>query len=188
MNELVEILVEDVKDRMKKAAGHARTEFSSVRSGRAAPELIEKIVVEAYGVEMKIVELASVSVPEARQLLVTPHDAGNLDAIEKGIMHSDLGLTPSSDGRSLRLNFPPLTAERRKELVKLVKNMAEEGRVAIRNIRRDARKELESNEKDGELSSDELARAEKELDLMTHVYESEVDKALTDKEQELLEV
>ncbi len=124
MSEISDLVIEDAKDRMAKAVSHAKSEFSSVRSGRAAPELVEKITCEAYGVEMKVQELASVSVPEARQLLVTPHDAANLESVERGIINSDLGLAPSSDGRTLRLNFPPLTEERRKEMVKLVKSMA----------------------------------------------------------------
>ncbi len=120
MTEFIEMVLDDAEERMEKAVSHARGEFSTIRSGRAAPQLVERITVEAYGVEMKIVELATVSVPEARQLMVTPHDPSNLESIERGIRNSDLGLSPSNDGRSLRLNFPPLTEERRKELVRLV--------------------------------------------------------------------
>ena len=188
MSELAELILEDAKDRMEKAIAHSRAEFGSIRSGRAAPQLVERLTVKAYGVDMKLQELATVSVPEARQLMITPHDPANIDAIEKSIRLSDLGLSPSSDGRSLRLNFPPLTAERRKELVKMVKKMAEEGRVAIRNIRRDTRKELESAEKDNQLTADELSRAEKDLDRMTQACEATVDGALATKEEELLEV
>ena len=188
MSELVDMVLEDAEERMAKAVAHARTEFSGIRSGRAAPQLIERISVVAYDVEMKIIELASVSVPEARQLMVTPHDPANLESIEKGIRASDLGLSPSNDGRSIRLNFPPLTEERRKELVKLVRKMAEDGRIAIRNVRREARKDLESAEKDGQFSSDDLARAEKDLDKITQTSEAAVDNALEDKEAELLEV
>lgn len=188
MSELIDMVMFDAEERMEKAIAHARTEFSGIRSGRAAPQLVEKISVEAYGVDMKIVELATVSIPEARQLMVTPHDPSNLDAIERGIRNSDLGLAPSNDGRSIRLSFPPLTEERRKELVRLVKSMAEDGRIAIRNVRRDARKDLESAEKDGSLSEDELSRAEKDLDKLTQESEAAVDKALGEKEDELLEV
>ncbi len=188
MSELIELVLDDAAERMEKAIAHARSEFSGIRSGRAAPQLVEKITVEAYGVEMKIVELATVSVPEARQLMVTPHDPSNLESIEKGIRNSDLGLSPSNDGRAIRLNFPPLTEERRKELVRLVRSMAEDGRVAIRNVRRDGRKDLESAEKDGSFSSDDLVRAEKELDRLTHESEASIDRALADKEEELLEV
>lgn len=188
MSELIELVMSDARERMDKAIGHARSEFSSIRSGRAAPQLVERITAEAYGVEMRIQELATISVPEARQLQISPHDPQNLDAIEKAIRNSDLGLSPSSDGRSIRLNFPPLTEERRKELVRVVRQMAEDGRIAIRNIRREARKELEAGEKDGQFSSDDLNRAETELDGMTRKAEAEVDSALESKESELLEM
>ncbi|MFV0526391.1 MAG: ribosome recycling factor [Acidimicrobiales bacterium] len=188
MSELVDLLLADAQERMDKAIVHSRAEFASVRSGRASPELVERINVHAYGVDMRMLELATISVPEARQLLITPHDPANLDAIEKAISMSGLGLSPSNDGRSLRLNFPPLTEERRKDLVRVVKQMAEDGRISIRNIRRDVRKDLESAEKDNELSSDELARAEKDLDRITHSSEASVDGALASKEEELLEV
>lgn len=188
MSELVELVLDDAKERMDKAISHSRAEFASVRSGRAAPQLVEKLTVQAYGVDVRLLEVASISVPEARQLIVTPHDPANLEAVERAIRTSDLGISPSNDGRSLRLNFPPLTEERRKELVRLVKKMAEDGRVAIRNIRRDARKELETAEKDSDLSADELSRAEKDLDKLTQSSEATVDDALASKEDELLEV
>lgn len=162
--------------------------MASVRTGRASSSLVEKLPVMAYGQEMPLVQLAGFSVPEAKQLLITPYDRSTLGPIEKAIQNSDLGLNPSNDGVSIRLVFPPLTQERRKELVKRVKHMAEEGKVAIRSVRREGRKDLESAEKAGELSSDELTRAEKELDKLTHAYEADVDKALHEKEQELLEV
>ena len=113
MSELAEMVIDDAKDRMEKAIAHSRSEFASIRSGRAAPQLVEKLSVEAYGVEVRLLEIASVSVPEARQLIVTPHDPANLESVERAIRTSDLGISPSNDGRSLRLNFPPLTEERR---------------------------------------------------------------------------
>lgn len=188
MSEFAELVLADAEERMEKAIAHSRADFASIRSGRAAPQLVEKLVVEAYGVEMRLQEMASIAIPEARQLLITPHDPGNLEAVERSIRTSDLGLSPSNDGRSLRLNFPPLTEERRKELVRIVKKMAEDGRISIRNIRRDARKELESAEKDNQLTSDELVRAEKDLDRLTQTSEATVDGALASKEEELLEV
>ena len=188
MSEMGELILEDAKERMEKAVAHSRTEFATIRSGRASPTLVEKLTVEAYGVEMRVQEMASISVPEARQLLITPHDPSNLESVEKAIRTSDLGLSPSSDGRTLRLNFPPLTEERRKDLVRIVRKMAEEGRISIRNIRRDVRKELEAAEKDNQLTNDELARAEKDLDRMTQSSEATVDGALATKEEELLEV
>jgi ribosome recycling factor len=188
MSEFVELVLDDARDRMDKAVAHSRSEFASVRSGRAAPQLVEKLMVQAYGVDVRLIEVASVSIPEARQLIVTPHDPANLEAVERSIRSSDLGISPSNDGRSLRLNFPPLTEERRKELVRLVKKMAEEGRISIRNIRRDARKDLENAEKENDLSADELTRAEKDLDKLTQSSEANVDEALASKEEELLEV
>ncbi len=175
-------------DRMSKAVMHTRAEFGSVRTGRAAPALVEKLTVVAYGQEMPLQQLAGFQVPEARQLLITPFDRTTMGAIEKAILNSDLGLNPSNDGHTIRLVFPPLTQERRKELVKKVKGMAEEGKVAIRGIRHKGRKDLDGLEKAGELSTDQVGRAEKELDKLTHSSEAEIDKALQEKEQELLEV
>ena len=188
MSEMSELILSDAQERMDKAVTHSREEFATIRSGRANPTLVEKMVVEAYGVEMRLLEMASIAVPEARQLLITPHDPSNLEAVERAIRTSDLGLSPSNDGRTLRLNFPPLTEERRKDLVRIVKKMAEDGRIAIRNIRRDARKDLEGAEKDKQVTADELSRAEKDLDRITQSSEATVDGALATKEEELLEV
>lgn len=186
--EIIELVLDDVDERMGKAVTHARQEFATVRTGRATPALVERLQVEAYGEELPLQQLASFTVPEARQLLITPFDKGNLGAIEKAIQHSDLGMNPSNDGHSVRLVFPPLTEERRRDLVKIVRQMAEDGKIAIRNARRDARKELDRAEKDGDLSEDDLQRAEKDLDRRTHAHEAEIDKALEQKEAELLEV
>ena len=164
------------------------SQFTTVRTGRATPALVEKLLVEYYGAPVPLQQLAGFQVPEARQLVVKPHDRGALGAIEKAIRDSDLGVNPSNDGVVIRLNFPPLTEERRKEYVKVVKNMAEDGRVAVRNIRRDARKQLETAEKASEISADELDRAEKEMDKITHDHVELIDRALGRKEQELLEV
>ncbi len=175
-------------DRMSKAVVHARADFGSVRTGRAAPALVEKLTVVAYGQEMPLQQLAGFQVPEARQLLITPFDRTTMGAIEKAILNSDLGLNPSNDGHTIRLMFPPLTQERRKELVKKVRGMAEEGKIAIRGIRHKGRKDLDGLEKAGELSTDQVGRAEKELDKLTHSSEADIEKALQEKEQELLEV
>lgn len=188
MSEIVDLVTEDCEERMSKAVAHARGEFAGVRSGRAAPQLVERLSVEAYGVTMGVIELASISIPESRQLLVTPHDPANLEAIEKSIRNSDLGLSPTNDGRTLRLNFPPLTEERRKELVKVVRSMAEDGKISIRSIRRDGRKDLEAAEKDSDIGTDELQRAEAQLDKITKIHTDAIEAALTDKEEELLEV
>jgi ribosome recycling factor len=178
----------DAIDKMDKAVEHVQQQFQTVRTGRAAPAIVERLNVEYYGAPVPLVQLAAIQVPEARQLLVKPHDRSSLGAIEKAIRESDLGVNPSNDGVVIRLNFPPLTEERRREYVKVVKHMAEDGRVAVRNIRRDARKHLETTEKAGEISADELERAEKELEKVTHEHVEHVDAALVRKEQELLEV
>ena len=185
--EMADLVVEDTREKMQKAVVHAKTEFASIRTGRAAPALVEKLPVEYYGSDVPLQQLASFQVPEARQLLITPFDKGSMGAIEKAIQHSDLGLNPSNDGHSIRLSFPPLTAERRKDLVKVVKHMAEEGRVQIRNARRSARHELDSLKKESELTEDELKRYEAEIDKITHALEGEIDSSLETKEKELLE-
>jgi ribosome recycling factor len=186
-SEMADLVLSETVDKMKKIVAHTRADFSSIRTGRAAPALVEKIPVDYYGTETPLQQLAGFNVPEARQLLITPYDKGSIGAIEKALQQSDLGLNPSNDGISIRLTFPPLTQERRKELVKVVKNMSEDGKVALRNQRRHARQELESLEKDADMSKDELERAEKELDKIIHVHEAEITEALNTKEHELLE-
>jgi ribosome recycling factor len=186
-SDMADVVLAETADKMDKAVVHARSEFAGVRTGRATPALFEKLLVDYYGSEVPMQQLAGFTVPEARQLLITPYDKGAMGAIEKAIQNSDLGLTPSNDGVNIRISFPPLTQERRKDLVKLVRHMSEEGKVALRNLRRAARHELEALEKDGDLSSDELKRAEKELDRVIHAHEADIDTALDAKEQELLE-
>jgi ribosome recycling factor len=178
----------DAMDKMSKAVEHTQSQFATVRTGRATPALVEKLHVSYYGSDVPLMQLASFQVPEAKVLLVKPHDRSTLGAIEKAIRDSDLGVAPSNDGVVIRLNLPPLTEERRKEYVKVVKHMAEDGRVAVRNVRRDARKHLEAAEKAHDISSDELDRAEKELEKITHEHVEQIDKALHKKEAELLEV
>jgi ribosome recycling factor len=178
----------ETADKMGKAVNHTREDFSTVRTGRATPALVERLRVDYYGSEVPLQQLAGFNVPEPRMLVVAPYDKSSIKAIEKAIQHSDLGITPSNDGQVIRLLFPQLTTDRRKELVKVVKHKAEEGRVAVRNLRRAARHDLEAFEKDGEISVDELDRAEKELEKLTHEYIAEIDRVLARKEQELLEV
>jgi ribosome recycling factor len=185
---LIDAALADTRERMNKAVEHTKAEFSSVRTGRAAPGLVEKLKVDYYGTEVPLQQLAGFSVPEARLLLITPYDKGALKAIEKAIQSSDLGINPSNDGALIRLVFPQLNEERRKELVKLVRHRAEEGRVAVRNVRRSTRHDLEGLERDGDISSDDLERAEKELEKLTHELVAEIDRLVTHKEQELLEV
>jgi len=175
------------KEKMGKAVEHAKTEFGSVRTGRATPALVEKLPVDYYGTEVPLQQLAGFAVPEARTLVVSPYDRNAVGAVEKAIRNSDLGVNPSSDGTVIRLVFPPLTADRRKDFVKVVKHMAEEGRVAVRNLRRSARHDLEALEREGDVSADEVDRAAKELDRLTASAVADIDTALEHKERELLE-
>lgn len=188
MSEFAEEIVKDAADRMGRAVEHTQGDFGSVRTGRATPALVEKLRVDYYGAEVALQQLAGFNVPEARVLVIQPYDTAALPAIEKAIQSSDLGINPGNDGDKLRLVFPPLTEERRRDLVKIVRQQAEDGRVAIRNLRRSARQDLEAMEKDKEISADELERYEKELDKHTHVHVEHIDAALKAKEAELLEV
>lgn len=185
---MIEETMLEAVDKMDRAIEHCQGQFSSVRTGRANPSFVDKLMVDYYGSLVPLQQLAGFQVPEARVLVVKPHDKGAMAAIEKCIRESDLGLNPSNDGVVIRLTFPVLTEQRRKEYVKIVKNMAEDGRVAIRSIRRDARKNMETAEKNSEISKDDLERAEKELDKVTHDHVETIDKAFVRKEQELLEV
>lgn len=178
----------DCRKRMRKAVGHLQEEFGGIRTGRASPAQVEKIMVDYYGAMTPLQQLAGFSVPEPRVLVVQPYDKGAMKAIEKAIQQSDLGINPGNDGQVIRLTFPQLTEERRKDLVKVVKTRAEEGRVAVRNVRRDARKDLEGLEKQGDLSRDELERVEKDLEKAVHEVIAEIDEMVTHKERELLEV
>jgi ribosome recycling factor len=180
-------VLSDSKEKMAKAVEHAKAEFGSVRTGRATPALVEKLAVDYYGTEVPLQQLAGFSVPEARTLVVAPYDRNAVGAIEKALRNSDLGVNPSSDGTVIRLAFPPLTADRRKDFVKVVKHMAEEGRVAVRNLRRSARHDLEALEQEGHVSADEVDRAAKELDRLTASTVADIDTALEHKERELLE-
>jgi ribosome recycling factor len=180
-------VLSDTKEKMGKAVEHAKSEFGSVRTGRATPALVEKLPVDYYGTEVPLQQLAGFTVPEARTLVVNPYDRNAVGAVEKAIRNSDLGVNPSSDGTVIRLVFPPLTADRRKDFVKVVKHMAEEGRVAVRNLRRSARHDLEALEREGDVSADEVDRAAKELDRITASAVADIDSALEHKERELLE-
>jgi len=185
---MIDDILLQTADRMAKAVTHTQSEFSSIRTGRATPALVEKLRVDYYGSEVPLQQLAGFTVPEPRLLVVAPYDKNSIKAIERAIQHSDLGITPSNDGVVIRLNFPQLTTERRRDLVKVVKHKAEEGRVAVRNVRRASRHDLEALEREGDISLDELDRAEKELEKVTHEYVAEIDGMLARKEQELLEV
>ena len=184
---IADVLAETA-EKMHKAVTHSREDFSTIRTGRASPAFVEKLTVDYYGSEVPLQQIAGFSVPEARTLVIQPYDKSSVGAIEKAIRSSDLGLNPSSDGNVLRLSFPPLTADRRKEYVRMVRAMAEDGRVAIRNLRRAARQQLEALEKDGDMGADELERGVKDLDKLTAAQIADLDVALEHKEQELTEV
>lgn len=182
-----ETLLESL-EKMQKAVEHVAHQFVAVRTGRASPSLIERLNVDYYGSPVPLQQLASFQVPEARLLVIKPHDRSAIGAIEKALNGSDIGVNPSNDGIIIRLAFPALTEDRRKEYVKVVKNLAEDGRVVLRGVRRDARKALETAEKDSDISKDELERAEKDLDKMTQEHVDTIDKAAVRKEQEVMEV
>jgi ribosome recycling factor len=165
----------------------AREELAGIRSGRVGPGLLQKLVVDYYGAPTPLQQLASIAAPEARLLVINPYDRNAMASIEKTIRNSDLGVNPSNDGQVIRLAFPPLTEERRKQLVKLVRSRAEEARVGIRNVRRHEKDALEKLEKNGEISQDELRRAEQQLQQITDKHVADVDTMLQHKEQELLE-
>ncbi|HUV57601.1 MAG TPA: ribosome recycling factor [Acidimicrobiales bacterium] len=187
-NELVELVMDDTRERMARAIEHVKSEFASVRTGRASSALIENLLVDYYGTDTPLKQLANFSVPEPRLLIVSPFDKGAMASIEKAIGNADLGLNPSNDGVIIRLNFPSLTEERRKAFVKIVRAKAEEGKVALRGVRRHARQELENLEKEHGLPKDEIERLEKVLDKMTQDEVAQVDALLSHKEHELLEV
>ncbi|TDB39940.1 MAG: ribosome recycling factor [Actinobacteria bacterium] len=175
-------------DHMNKALSALSHEFSTVRTGRASGSLLEKIVVEYYGTPTPLLQIASVSVPEPQMLVISPYDKNAIGGIEKAILGSDLGLNPANDGQVIRLPFPPLTEERRKDLVKLCKHYAEESRVAVRNIRRDVNDHLKKQEKDGEISQDDLRRLEADVQKATDSHIKDIDELLKRKEQEIMEV
>ena len=187
-SELAELVASDADEKMRKAVEHTQGEFSTIRTGRASPALIEKLIVDYHGADVPLQQLAGFSVPEARLLVVQPYDKSAVGSIEKAIQNSDLGINPANDGEVIRLAFPQLTEERRRDLVRVVKQKAEDGKVAIRNIRRAARHDLEELEKEKDISADELERHEKELDQVTQRYVQKVDQAFEGKEKELLEV
>ena len=182
------MVVEECHDRMAKAVAHMKDEFAAVRTGRASSSLVEKLKVDYYGTDVPLQQLAGFSVPEPRVLVITPYDKGAIKGIEKAIQSSDLGITPSNDGNVIRLSFPPLTEERRRDLVKVVHQRAEEGRVAVRNVRRHSKEGLEKLEREGTISEDDLVRAEKELQRLTDQHVAEIDDMQRHKEQELMEV
>jgi len=187
-NPMIDELLTDARGRMDKTVDSTNHEFASVRTGRASPVLLDRIVVDYYGAPTPLKQLATISAPEARLLTVQPYDKSSIKAIEKSINESDVGLNPSNDGNLIRLAVPELTEERRRELVKVARHIAEEGRVAIRNIRRDVMQDLRELKGEGEIGSDDEHRAEVELQKLTDGKVSELDSLLKGKEDEILEV
>ncbi|RJP69155.1 MAG: ribosome recycling factor [Candidatus Abyssobacteria bacterium SURF_17] len=181
-------VLSSIRDQMNRTQEHIRREFSSIRTGRASTSLLDSIDVEYYGSSVSLNQIANVSVPEPRLLLVTPYDKGALGSIEKALLKSDLGLTPNNDGRVVRIPIPELTEERRKSLVKVVRRLAEDSRVALRNIRRDANDRIKKGEKNGDISEDESHRIMDEVQNVTNEYIEKVDELLKVKEAEIMEV
>ncbi len=181
-------IIKQTEDKMKKSLSALEDEFNTLRTGRASPALFDKVRVEYYGNPTPINQVATISVPEARLVVIQPWDKSIIGDIEKAIQKSELSVNPSNDGKVIRISIPPLTEERRKEFVKIAKNMAEQSRVSIRNVRRDANDELKKSQKDGDLSEDELKRAEDEVQKLTDTYIDKVNSMLDEKEKEILEV
>jgi ribosome recycling factor len=188
MNGVIQDFLDEARARMKKSVESTRTEFSTVRTGRASPHLLDRIEVDYYGAVTPLKQLSQISASEARLLTITPYDKNSIKAIEKSILESDVGLTPSNDGQVIRLQIPELTEERRRELVKVVHGIAEQGRVAVRNIRRDVMHDLRELKSEGEVGEDDERRAESELQKLTDSHVGDIDTALAGKEQEILEV
>jgi ribosome recycling factor len=184
----VDELVQAAENRMAKSVEHSRTEFNTVRTGRASAALLDRIEVDYYGTKTPLKQLATIGVPEARMLTIQPFDPSSIRGIEKAIQESDLGLTPSNDGKLIRLPIPQLTEERRRDLVKIVRGLAEEHRVAVREIRRDAMKHLKDLVDSGEVGADEEHRAEERVQKLTDEHTKQIDDLLKHKESEVMEV
>lgn len=188
MSELIDTLLADARERMTKTVESTQNEFGSVRTGRASTSLLDRVVVDYYGAPTPLKQLATLNTPEARLLTVQPFDAGSLKLIEKAIVDSGLGLTPNNDGKIVRIQIPELNEERRKELVKLARKIAEEGRVAVRNVRRDILQELKKLKDDGDVGADDEHRGEGELQKITDAAIADLDGRLKAKEEDILEV
>jgi ribosome recycling factor len=188
LNELIDELLADAEERMTKSVEATRGELATVRTGRASPHLLDRIVVDYYGTETPLNQLSNVAAADARLLTITPYDKGALSAIEKAINESDVGLTPNNDGNVIRLQIPEMTEERRREMVKVIHGVAEEGRVAVRNIRRDVNGDMREMKKDGDVGEDEEHRAEAELQKLTDAAVGEIDALVKGKEEEILTV
>lgn len=185
---MIEEIIAQAKDKMQKAVAATGHEFASIRTGRASTGLLEKVHVDYYGTKTPLNQMATISVPEPQMIVIQPWDKTALAAIEKAIQQSDLGLQPADDGNLIRVPFPPLSEERRKELVKMVKKIAEDGRISVRNIRRDANEHIKTHEKNHEVSEDDSKRAHDETQKLTDKYVAEIDTIFHQKEKEIMEV
>ena len=185
---MIDEILFGAEEKMDKAVAVAREDLGTVRTGRAHPAMFSKITAEYYGTQTPVIQLASFHIPEPRMMVIQPFDKSSLGSIEKAIRNSDLGVNPSNDGAIIRVIFPELSEERRREYIKIARHKAEEGRVAIRNIRRNTKDSLDTLIKSGEAGEDEVRRSERELDELTHTYVGQVDELLKNKEAELLEV
>jgi ribosome recycling factor len=192
MKEATDYVIDDTlleaEEKMERAIEHAKEEFGTIRTGRATPAMFSKIVIDYYGTPTPLPQLASIAVPEPRMALIKPYDASQMSAMEKAIRDSDLGVNPNNEGTQIRIILPQMTEERRREMIKVARHKGEEAKVAIRNVRRKAKEELDRIMRDGETGEDEVRRAEKELEDVTHRYVAHVDEILRHKEAELLEV
>ncbi|MCK4515917.1 MAG: ribosome recycling factor [Spirochaetaceae bacterium] len=184
----MEKIISEAEERMKKAVEALQHEFNTLRTGRASPALFDKIRVEYYGTPTPLNQVATISVPEARLVVIQPWDKSIIGDIEKAIQKSELSVNPNNDGKVIRISIPPLTEERRKEFVKIAKNMAEQNRVSLRNTRRDANDELKKAEKDGTISEDDLKRAEDDVQKLTDSYVAQINEQLEEKEKEILDI
>ena len=187
-NELIDELLADAGERMKKSVESTRGELATVRTGRASPHLLDRINVDYYGTSTPLKQLSNIAATDARLLTLTPYDKSSISAIEKAILESDVGLTPNNDGNVIRLQIPEMTEERRREMVKVVHGVAEEGKVAVRNVRRDVMHDLRELKKDGDAGEDDERRAESALQKLTDDATGEIDTLLKGKEEEILEV
>ena len=178
----------EAEEKMERAIEFAKEEFATIRTGRATPAMFAKIIIDYYGSPTPLPQMASIGVPEPRMAIIKPYDNGQLQAMEKAIRDSDLGVNPNNEGTQLRIVLPQMTEERRREMVKVARHKGEDAKVAIRNVRRKAKEELDRIVKDGEAGEDEVRRAEKELDDLTHKYTTNIDEIVKHKEAELLEV
>jgi ribosome recycling factor len=188
MSELIDELLAEADERMARSVEATMSQFGSVRTGRATPALLDRIMVDYYGAPTPLKQLATISAPEARLLTIQPYDSSSIKAIEKSIMESDVGLTPNNDGKLIRLQVPELNEERRREMVKVVRHLAEDGRISVRNVRRDIMHDLKSLKDDGDVGADDERRGEQELQKLTDAKIADLDAHLKGKEEEILEV